>query len=94
MSLNLQTEGATVIALTPTTLRRIMKWSEITPEHHRKWGHVSTESPGTPLRERGPFVGIIICQEPNTIPVLEVPQKGTSTKKVMTFAGWYDVVLA
>jgi hypothetical protein len=71
-----------------------MKWSEITPEHHRKWAHVSTEQPGTPLRERGPFVGIIICQEPLTLPVLEVSRKGTSVKAVHSFAGWYDVVLA
>lgn len=65
-----------------------MKWSDVTPEHHLKWGHVSTEQPGVPLRERGPFVGIIMCREVDTVPYL------LDGNRVHNFAGWYDVELA
>lgn len=71
-----------------------MKWSEVTPNHHRKRATVSTNQPGVPLRTIGPFVGIIICHEPLTIPILEVVQEGTNQKRAMTFSGWYDVAIA
>lgn len=65
----------------------VMKWGDITPEQHLKWANVSTNSPGRPLRERGPFNGIIMCREEGTVPYL------LDGNRVHNFAWWYDVEL-
>ena len=65
-----------------------MKWLDVTSEHHLKWAKVFTEEPGTPLRTRGPFHGIIMCRADNEVPYL------LDGNHVHNFASWYDVELA
>lgn len=65
-----------------------MQWKDITHEHNGKKAAVSAKStPRSPSRGEGPFVGIIVCNGPNLVPVL------VCGEEVHSFVWYWDVEL-
>lgn len=63
-----------------------MQWKDITKEHNDRKASVSAKSiPKKPLGGSGPYVGIIVCPQENSVPVLR------SGDEVHSFAWYWDV---
>lgn len=66
-----------------------MRWRDVSVEHNGKKAEVSTKStPRNPLRGEGPFVGTIVCPNPDAVPILR-----SSGTEAHSFAWYWDVEL-